>query len=301
MLAPLLTIVVPVHNGATTLAELAGRVAQALEGNAYELLLVDDASADTSVDVIGSLCADDPRVRGVVLAARAGQHAALLAGLHHARGDVTVTIDDDLQHPPEAIAGLVVRVRRGAELVYAPDVDRWRRPWTFAGALGARLLLARTAGLRVALGSSPFRALRTDLRERFPRELGPHPCLDVHLVAAAKGIEVCPVRHAPSAAHRSRYGLRGRLRLAAAAGAPRPNARPQAARGQTTRGQDVLRRDVSGRAVPHRAALDWSALGESVLGQPSAGQSTTAQSTMAQSTMAQSTLEPSYTIAHMLP
>ena len=97
------SVVVPVYNSAGTLEELVARIGGALGAGEHEIVLVNDGSADGSAEVIRRLARENPRVRGVFLMRNFGQHNALLAGIREARYPVTVTLDDDLQNPPEEI------------------------------------------------------------------------------------------------------------------------------------------------------------------------------------------------------
>src|ERR1700730_9375241 len=103
------SVVVPVYNGAATLPELVARLATVLAHCAprSEIVLVNDGSRDASWQVILELAARDPRVRGIDLMRNYGQHNALLCGIRAAAGAVVVTMDDDLQHPPEEIPKLL--------------------------------------------------------------------------------------------------------------------------------------------------------------------------------------------------
>lgn len=220
MQSPSVTIVVPVCDGAPTLERLARLVRSAMlaDGVPFELLFVDDASTDGSWDVIEGLHDLDGRIRAIGLEQRSGQHAALLCGLRAAANDVVVTIDDDLEHPPEEISELLALIEEGADLVYGTPRRRMGSAWRSAGALFARLLLARTVGLRVALRSSSFRAFRTSLRDTIPANVGANLCLDLYLNGAARRVVTVRVRHAKSERPRSRYGLRRLTSLALSAG-----------------------------------------------------------------------------------
>ncbi|MER5940423.1 glycosyltransferase family 2 protein [Streptomyces sp. NPDC001928] len=116
---PLLSVVVPVFNNATTLRELHRRLRGALTPiGTFEILFVDDGSSDGSADIIGELHREDPSVRLLRLSRNFGQQAALSAGLDVARGTAVVMLDADLQDPPELIGDLVERWRAGHEVVY---------------------------------------------------------------------------------------------------------------------------------------------------------------------------------------
>ena len=104
------SIVVPVYNSENTLEELYDRTRKVIEeevGAEYELVLVDDSSKDNSFQVMTKLSKADPRVKSFQLAKNFGQHNALMCGFANATGDYIVTIDDDLQHPPEEIPKLI--------------------------------------------------------------------------------------------------------------------------------------------------------------------------------------------------
>ena len=131
---PDLSIVVPVYRGRDTIEPLMGRLVAELHrmGCSYEAVLVDDSSPDNSWQVLRELQAAHPdRVTAVRLMRNFGQHNALMCGLRHARGRLIVTMDDDLQHPPEEIPKLLAAIdAAGADVVYGvPDARKhpaWR-------------------------------------------------------------------------------------------------------------------------------------------------------------------------------
>ncbi|MFF0732565.1 glycosyltransferase family 2 protein [Streptomyces chartreusis] len=126
---PLLSVVVPVFNNATTLRELHRRLRGALTPiGTFEILFVDDGSSDGSAGLIGELHREDPSVRLVRLSRNFGQQAALSAGLDVARGAAVVMLDADLQDPPELIGDLVERWRAGHEVVYMVRRNRKEGP-----------------------------------------------------------------------------------------------------------------------------------------------------------------------------
>src|SRR4051812_20267879 len=107
-----LSIVVPVYNSEASLELLAARV-QASLGTRFaplEMILVNDCSSDRSWEVIERLQTQHPWVRGINLVRNFGQHNALLCGIRAARYPLTVTMDDDLQNPPEEVSKLVEKL-----------------------------------------------------------------------------------------------------------------------------------------------------------------------------------------------
>jgi glycosyltransferase involved in cell wall biosynthesis len=115
----LLSVVAPMYNEEATAEAFYSRVCAALEGVPFELVVVDDGSADSTPAVLDRLSRNDPRLRVVYLARNFGHQTAITAGLDHARGDAVVMIDADLQDPPEEIPRLLERWRAGADVVYA--------------------------------------------------------------------------------------------------------------------------------------------------------------------------------------
>jgi len=123
---PAISVVVPVFNEEGSLEELLARVREACGPfePAYELILVDDGSSDGSVPMIRAAAERFPEVRGVLLNRNYGQHAAVTAGLEQSRGDIIVTLDADLQNPPEEIPRLVETMRQGFDVVGSIRVPR---------------------------------------------------------------------------------------------------------------------------------------------------------------------------------
>ncbi|HVB46785.1 MAG TPA: glycosyltransferase [Burkholderiales bacterium] len=132
MSAPLLSVVIPVYNEEAALAALFARLYPALDtlGERYELILVDDGSRDASARLLHEQFERRPEVTRIVfLAGNFGQHMAILAGFERARGEVVVTLDADLQNPPEEIAPLLAKMREGYD--YVGTYRRTRRDSAF--------------------------------------------------------------------------------------------------------------------------------------------------------------------------
>ncbi|HUV63613.1 MAG TPA: glycosyltransferase family 2 protein [Sedimentisphaerales bacterium] len=123
---PLLTVVVPIYNEESVLAEFHRRLTAVLEGidGTCEVVYVNDGSRDGTAALLGRLHRDDPQVAVVNLSRNFGKEIAMTAGLDHARGEAVVVIDSDLQDPPELIPELMVRWREGFDIVYATRASR---------------------------------------------------------------------------------------------------------------------------------------------------------------------------------
>jgi dolichol-phosphate mannosyltransferase len=114
----LVSVVVPAYNEEGNLALLHQRVAAALAGYSWELVLVDDGSRDRTFATILGLAEQDPRVRGLSFSRNFGHQYALLAGLRSAKGDVVISMDADLQHPPELLPDMVAQWKLGFNIVH---------------------------------------------------------------------------------------------------------------------------------------------------------------------------------------
>ena len=114
-----LSLVIPVYNEEENLTELVARTTAACDklDCTTEIILVDDGSADRSMDMIIEASQKDPRIVGVILTSNFGQHAAVTAGLQTSRGKYVVTLDADLQNPPEEIYKLLEKLREGYDVV----------------------------------------------------------------------------------------------------------------------------------------------------------------------------------------
>lgn len=126
MKPPYISIVSPVYRGEKMVAELVRRNVESVSAitDDYEIILVNDASPDNSWDAIVEQCAANPKVKGVNLSRNFGQHYAITAGLHYAKGDWVVVMDCDLQDRPEEIPNLYKKAQEGFDIVYARRVVR---------------------------------------------------------------------------------------------------------------------------------------------------------------------------------
>ncbi len=208
------SIVIPVYRSAAILPVLLERLAAALPQTCaqFEVILVNDGSPDDSWQVIEGLLAQYPWLVGVNLMRNYGQHNALLRGIRLAQYEVIVTMDDDLQHPPEEISRLVHKLAEGYDVVYGlPQEDRhrlWRR-WT---SQTAKALMAYSLGIPNVRHISAFRAFRTRLREAFASYESSFVSIDVLLTWGTTRFGFVHVRHDDRLEGHSNYTLRTLLR-----------------------------------------------------------------------------------------
>lgn len=207
---PAISVVVPVYNSATDLPLLRDRVDAALRAAAlsYELVLVNDDSSDASWAEIEALARRCPEVRGVDLMRNFGQHNALLCGIRAAAGKIVVTLDDDLQNPPEEIPRLLARLEEGIDVVYGtPEREQHGLLRDLASRI-TKLALQRAMGARTARNVSAFRAFRTNVRAAFASYQGPFVNIDVLLTWGTSRFAAVRVAHHPRRRGQSNYTVR---------------------------------------------------------------------------------------------
>jgi undecaprenyl-phosphate 4-deoxy-4-formamido-L-arabinose transferase len=206
--SPALSIVIPVFNEAQSLVALHERLARTLAtiGRPYEIIFVDDGSRDESADVLRTLRGRDAAVRVIRFNRNYGQQAALLAGMERARGEIVVTLDADLQNPPEEIPRLLGALEGGADVVGGRRVSRrdaWGRraaSWLVNHATSAAI------GVRLRDYGCMLRAYRRSVIDRILAFGGTRRYIPVLAAAFASSMTEIPVEHRAREHGRSRYG-----------------------------------------------------------------------------------------------
>jgi len=213
---PTLSVVIPVYNEERNFDALYARLAPVLDGigQPYEVIFVDDGSADRSLEILRRLHNAHRAVRVIALNRNYGQHAAVFAGLDHARGDAIVTLDADLQNPPEEIPRLLAQLEAGHDVVGGwretrqdPAIRRFLS-WCM------NRLTSFMVGVRMRDYGCMLRAYRREVVDilRGCREISSFvPALANSF--ARSPIEV-PVGHDPRANGKSHYGPFRLVRLA---------------------------------------------------------------------------------------
>ncbi len=204
--------VLPVFNEVESLPGLMEELDLVLRatGRPYEVILVDDGSADGSGAWIEERAGADPRVRGILLERNVGQSGALAAGLQHARGDIIVTLDADGQNDPSSIPALLAALEHADVVsgVRTPRADSWRRRVSSRVANAVR---------RAAIGDSisdvgcSLKAYRREALEGIPLFAGAHRFLPALCQFRGARIAEVPVRHRPRRQGVSSYGVGNRL------------------------------------------------------------------------------------------
>lgn len=191
------SVVIPVYNSAASLPGLFERLEPALRGLGvrFEVILVNDGSRDGSWGAIGDLLPGRPYVRAFDMARNYGQHNALLCGIRRARYETIVTLDDDLQNPPEEIATLLARLDGTADVVYGRPAKEQHGLLRDLASQMTKWALKSAMGAETARNVSAFRAFRTRLRDSFSAFSGPYVSIDVLLTWGTQRFAAVSVKH----------------------------------------------------------------------------------------------------------
>jgi undecaprenyl-phosphate 4-deoxy-4-formamido-L-arabinose transferase len=203
------SVVVPVYNGEATLVEMTARILTVLNPllQQVEIIFVNDGSQDNSWQVICGLAEQYQSVRGLDHMRNYGQHNALLAGVRAARNDVIVTLDDDLQHPPEEIPKLLAKLEEGYDVVYGPPLQQQHGLWRDTASRITKLAYQSALGVDIARIESSFRAFRTQVRDAFLNCHEPYVNLDALLTWGTTRFGAVRVRHNPRRDGASNYTI----------------------------------------------------------------------------------------------
>jgi glycosyltransferase involved in cell wall biosynthesis len=206
----MLSIVIPIHNEEHSILPLYDRLSSVLEQlrRPYEIIFVDDASTDRSFELLANLVETDGRLKVIRLRRNFGQTAALSAGFHEAKGEVIIAMDGDLQHAPEDIPALLVKIDEGFDIA-----SGWRKNRVDNAILRkipsriANWMMAKASGMELRDFGTTFKAYRAEVL----RDVNLYGELHRFIPALASfyGARVAevPIRNTPRASGDSHYGI----------------------------------------------------------------------------------------------
>ena len=212
---PQLSIVVPLLDEQDSLPALHDQVRQALEGRYdYELIFIDDGSTDASFEVLKGLHESDPRVRVIRFRRNFGQTAALSAGFAHARGEIVVALDADLQNDPADIPMLVSKLEEGYDVISGWRQKRQDKALTRRlPSKMANWLISRITEVRLHDYGCTLKAYRREILSEMRLYGEMHRFIPALASWSGAKIAECPVNHRPRTAGKAKYGLARTLKV----------------------------------------------------------------------------------------
>jgi undecaprenyl-phosphate 4-deoxy-4-formamido-L-arabinose transferase len=206
---PDVSIVIPCYRSEQSLPDLIVRIHQTMSAaNAsFEVIMVEDGSPDQTWSVIAGLAQRYPFIRGFRLMRNYGQHNALLCGIRAARAEIIVTIDDDLQNPPEEIPRLLSKLQEGYDVVYGTPQKEAHGFLRDVASQLTKLVLQKSMGAATARNISAYRVFRARLRHAFAEYRGSLVSIDVLLTWGGARFTAIPVKNDPRTIGTSNYTL----------------------------------------------------------------------------------------------
>ncbi len=213
---PRLSVVIPVYRSEETILLLAERLQAVLEtcDGGYEIICIDDHSPDETWAALEVWAKQCPSLRCIKLRRNAGQHNAILCGFSHVRGDIVVTMDDDLQNPPEEIPKLVHAIERGYDVAIGSyETKQHAAVRNTSGGLIDRIQRLMF-GLPRNFQLTSFRAIRGDIVHAVANQTSTFPYITSMILAHSGSYINVPVRHDARPKGVSNYGVVRSIRLA---------------------------------------------------------------------------------------
>jgi undecaprenyl-phosphate 4-deoxy-4-formamido-L-arabinose transferase len=210
-----LSIVVPVYRGARSVGPLVDALSDLRVDGGLEIVLVNDGSPDDSAEV----CRELQRTAVVPITyiehtRNFGEHNAVMSGLRHVRGAYVITMDDDLQNPPEEVVRLYDHARLGDwDVVYARYAEKMHAPWRNLGSRFANWVADHLLDKPRGLYLSSFRCMSALVVREVTRYSGPYPYVDGLVMQITQRIDSVEVKHFARAEGRSNYTLPRLMRL----------------------------------------------------------------------------------------
>lgn len=207
---PQLSVVVPVFNERENLKPLHEKLKLALDGlgRQYEVLFVDDGSLDGSTALLKEIADSDPKVRILQFVRNFGQTAAMSAGFDHARGEIIIPLDADLQNDPEDIPRIIAALEEGSDVVSCWRKDR-QDPWLtrVAPSNVANWLISRISGVKLHDYGCTLKGYRRDVIRHVRLYGEMHRFIPIFAAWAGARVTELPVKHHARQFGRSKYGI----------------------------------------------------------------------------------------------
>ena len=207
------SVVIPVYRAEKTLVELVSRLKKVLNEFTpeYEIIMVEDCGGDGSWTIMQKLHEEDHRIKIIQLMNNFGQHNAIMCGLHYAQGEYVITMDDDLQNPPEEIPKLISRIGEGYDIVYGEYISKRHNIFRNFGSLMIQFVYKKV--FKLSHNPTAFRILKREIIQSILRYDKNYVFLDGLLAWCTKNIGYTPVVHEKRSEGRSGYSFKKLITL----------------------------------------------------------------------------------------
>ena len=210
------SVVVPVYNSEDSLYELCQRISQVFNGigRTYEIILVDDSSADNSWQIMKELKKKDKNIKIIQLMKNFGQHNAVICGFHHVTGKYVITIDDDLQNPPEEIPKLINKIKEGFDVVIGAQEVKQDSIFKNLGSFFIRYLNTKIFNKPKDLKLSSFRIITRAVVDEIKILKTPYPYISGMILSLTRNLANVTVKHDKRKYGSSTYNITKLIKLA---------------------------------------------------------------------------------------
>ena len=204
-----ISIVIPVYNSSEILSELVKKIYQSIKDDFnFEIILINDKSADNSWDKIKELTLKYKNLQGINLEQNYGQHNAIMAGLNNVKGKYIVMMDDDLQHPPENIKDIVAKLKEGNEVCYVKYINRKHAKWkifvSWLNNIISSLLISKPIGVY----TSSFKGITKSIKNEIIKYKKPQVFIDWLILRETKKISTINVHHLRRYSGKTNYSFK---------------------------------------------------------------------------------------------
>ncbi len=204
-----ISIVIPVYNSSEILSELVKKIYQSIKDDFnFEIILINDKSADNSWDKIKELTFKYKNLQGINLEQNYGQHNAIMAGLNNVKGKYIVMMDDDLQHPPENIKDIVAKLKEGNEVCYVKYINRKHAKWkifvSWLNNIISSLLISKPIGVY----TSSFKGITKSIKNEIIKYKKPQVFIDWLILRETKKISTINVHHLRRYSGKTNYSFK---------------------------------------------------------------------------------------------
>lgn len=201
------SIIIPAYNSEKTIGVLVHNISEVFKNEKYEIVIINDSSRDSTSSVCKALVEENKNITFLELSKNFGQHNAIIAGFNYVSGEYIVTMDDDLQNPPEEIFKLIEKLNEGYDVVYGKYVEKKHsaaRNW------GSKVndIMAKTMIKKPnEIYFSSFRVMKRYVVDEIIKYDGPYSYIDGLILRITRNMAMAEVKHNERKVGKSNYNI----------------------------------------------------------------------------------------------